>query len=76
MSVPRIKLNEQQARMLFWILSDERLRLLDERRYARAVGVTLTTYQQLTGEIAALRHELLQLADEQHWDYGQPEYKN
>lgn len=72
----RIRINEQKARFLYWLLADERLRLLDERRYARAAGVNLTSYQQMTGLIRDIRGQLEELAGESDWDLGQPEYEN
>ena len=72
----RIRYNEREVRFLYWLLADERLRLLDERRYARAAGVDLKSYQQMTGLIRDIRGQLKNLADEMGWDLGQPEYEN
>jgi len=69
-------LREQEAKVLYWILADERLRLLDERRYARAAGVSLTSYQQMTGLIRDIRSQIEALAASEGWDLGSPEYEN
>jgi hypothetical protein len=72
----RIRLDEHKARFLYWLLADERLRLLDERRYAKAAGVQLTSYQQMTSLIRDIRDQLEVSADEMGWDLGVPEYEN
>lgn len=72
----RIRLDLQKATFLYWLLADERLRLLDERRVARAVGVSLTSYQQMTAVIRDIRTQIELLAEENGWDLGSPEYEN
>jgi hypothetical protein len=62
--------------MLYWLLADERLRLLDERRYAHAAGAPLTSYQSMTAQIRAVRGQLLEAAEREGWDLGSPEYEN
>lgn len=71
-----IVLKHNEARALYWILADERLRLLDERRYARASGVNLTSYQQMTGLIKEIRSQIELLCLENGWELGSPEYAN
>lgn len=72
----RVRFDQKKATFLYWLLADERLRLLDERRFARAAGVTLTSYQQMTAVIRDIREQLELLAEEMGWDYGEPEYEN
>lgn len=72
----RVRLDARKARFLYWLLADERLRLLDERRYARAAGVNLTSYQQMTALVRDLRTQIEELATESEWDLGSPEYEN
>lgn len=72
----RVRLDQQKAVFLYWLLADERLRILDERRAARAAGIALTSYQQQTGLIRDIRVQLEILAEEMGWDLGSPEYEN
>jgi hypothetical protein len=72
----RIRLDQQHATFLYWVLADERLRLLDERRAARAIGVSLTSYQQMTALVRDLRTQIELTAEECGWDLGSPEYEN
>jgi len=70
----RIRLTERKSRFLYWLMAEERLRLLDERRFAKAAGVNLASYQQQTALIREIRTQIEELALECGWDLGSPAY--
>lgn len=64
----RIRLYPDQAQLLLNLITEERYRILDERKNARLVGVTnLTSYNQHLHRLIRMRQEILRTADEMGW---------
>ncbi len=71
--IGRIRLNENEARMLYWLVVDERLELLRERKEAQARGEDTNTYQRYIHYLRNIRNEVSLLMEEKGWDIGQLE---
>jgi hypothetical protein len=70
--IPRIKVNEGDARYLYQLLSADRLAALAERRWAIEAGLDPLTFQQQTGRAQRIRREIEHLAAHMGWSISEP----
>lgn len=71
--IGRIRLNENEARYLYWLLVDERRELLIDRKEAKARGEEILLYQQYLHYVRSMRNEVSLLMEQKGWDLGQLE---
>jgi len=71
--VGRIRLNENEARYLYWLLEDERLALLIERKEAQKAGENIHSYQREIAHVRNVRNEVSLLMQQKGWSIGQHE---
>lgn len=71
--VGRIRLNEEEAQVLYWLLCDERKELLIDRREAKDRGEDIRPFQRQIHHIRKLRDEVSLLIEEKGWSYDQHE---
>jgi hypothetical protein len=70
--IGRIRVNEDEARLMMRMLVTERMRLLLDRREAKEDGLDIYFYQRALHHLRNIRAETELLASQKGWDIGQP----